>query len=145
MFKKKILSFLILSVIFASFCFLAYSSAVQAQSGLQDVTDKIFNTEFDTVQRETYGPQAEDVALPTLIARIINIFLGFLGIIFVIIIIYAGFVWMTAGGNEDKVSQARKWITNSVIGIIIILAAYAITNFVVSRIVGVTSISTGEG
>ncbi len=75
------------------------------------------------------------------IARIINISLSLLGIIVVVIIIYAGFEWMTAGGSEDKVSSAKQRITYAIIGLAIILSAYAITNFVVKNL----SQATGSG
>jgi hypothetical protein len=42
------------------------------------------------------------------------------------VIIYGGYLWMTAGGKEEQVTQAKKWITNSVIGLIIIGFAYLI-------------------
>ncbi|MCU0679672.1 MAG: pilin [Planctomycetes bacterium] len=64
-----------------------------------------------------------------LIANIIKIFLSFLGIIMIIVVILAGIRWMTAGGNQDRVSQAQQQIKNAAIGMIIILASYAITDF----------------
>ena len=57
-------------------------------------------------------------------------FLALLGVIFIIIIIVAGHKWMTAGGNEDKVKDARTMISRAIIGLLIIIAAYAITHFV---------------
>jgi hypothetical protein len=48
--------------------------------------------------------------------------------------IYAGITWMIARGNEQKVAQAKDMIINSVIGIIIVFAAYAITSFIGTRI-----------
>jgi len=60
---------------------------------------------------------------------IIRVALGLLGIIFVAIIVYAGFVWMTAGGNEENAGKAKKLIFNGVIGLVIVLSAYAITIF----------------
>lgn len=68
------------------------------------------------------------------IAKIINIILGFLGVIAVIIILAGGFKWMTAGGNEDKVGEARKMIIQGVIGLVIIFAAWAIASFVVTQL-----------
>ena len=61
------------------------------------------------------------------VARIIRTILNFLGIIFLAFIVYAGFVWMTAAGNEDAIEKAKKIIYRSVIGLIIILAAQSIT------------------
>ena len=62
---------------------------------------------------------------------IVQYTLGFLGIIFLIMIIYSGFQWMTAGGNEETISKAKKRIINATIGLIIVLAAYAITYFII--------------
>ncbi len=71
-------------------------------------------------------------------AQVINIILGFLGIIAVILIIYGGFLWMTAAGNEDKVSTAKKLLAAGVVGLIIILAAFGIANFVINALMGAT-------
>ena len=56
--------------------------------------------------------------------------LAFIGTIFLILIIYSGIQWMTAGGNEEKVEKSKKRIINAVIGLIVILSAYIITTFV---------------
>lgn len=69
-----------------------------------------------------------------IIARIINVVLGFLGIIAVVIILYGGFVWMTAAGNEEKVGTARKIIIAGIIGLAIVLAAWGIAKFVLTQL-----------
>jgi len=74
-----------------------------------------------------------DKDLKNIIAEVVNIALGFLGILAVIIIIFAGFKWMTAGGNEEKVGEAKKMLTQAIIGLAIIFLAYVITNFVVTQ------------
>lgn len=58
------------------------------------------------------------------------------GIIFVCLMIYAGFLWMTAGGNEDNVDKAKKLIMAAVIGLAIVLASYSITYFVAKLVTG---------
>lgn len=73
-----------------------------------------------------------------MIASVINIILGFLGIIAVVIILLGGFKWMTAGGNEEKVEESKKLIKAGIIGLVIILAAWAIATFVVNSLVNVT-------
>lgn len=70
----------------------------------------------------------------TTIDRIITIALGFLGLLFVIWVLYAGFLWMTAAGDDGKVKKARTMIIEATIGVVIILAAYAITSFIISNI-----------
>lgn len=73
------------------------------------------------------------------IAKVINIILGFLGIIAVVIILIGGFKWMTGGGNEDKVGEAKKMIIAGVIGLVIVLSAWAIATFVVNNLVTITA------
>lgn len=74
-----------------------------------------------------------------LAANIIKMALGILGTIFLVIIVYAGFLWMTAAGEDEKTGKAKKLITNGVIGLVIILTAYAITSFVIGSLVGATT------
>lgn len=64
------------------------------------------------------------------IESIIKIVLGLLAIIFVVLLIIAGFKWMTAQGNEDDVKHAKASIKTAIIGLVIVLAAYGITFFV---------------
>ncbi|MBU1348624.1 pilin [Patescibacteria group bacterium] len=71
-------------------------------------------------------------------ARIINVALGFLGIIAVVIVLLGGFKYMISGGNEEKTSEAKKLIVSGIIGLAIILSAWAITSFVISRLVTAT-------
>lgn len=75
----------------------------------------------------------------TVAGRIIATILSFLGIIMLGIVIYAGFLWMTAGGNQDKVGRAIKLITNASIGLLIILAAYLITRYIGTALMNVLS------
>ncbi|OGF30519.1 hypothetical protein A2533_00285 [Candidatus Falkowbacteria bacterium RIFOXYD2_FULL_35_9] len=72
------------------------------------------------------------------IGEIINVGLGFLGVVAIIIVLIGGFKYMTAGGAEEKTKEARKWIISGVIGLAIILSAYAITTFVVNQLVTAT-------
>lgn len=93
--------------------------------------------------RETAGPAGYDLevdegSLERTLARNIALVLSFVGVIFVILIIYAGIVWMTAQGNDEKVNNAKKIITDSIIGLIIVVAAYAITYFVLEFILDIT-------
>lgn len=76
---------------------------------------------------------------------IINTFLGVLGILAVVLIIYAGYLWMTARGNEQQVEKAKDILTQAIIGLVIILTAYAITKFVVGSLVAATTTTDGYG
>jgi len=87
---------------------------------------------------------AENVALGTKdirtsVGQIINVLMGFLGVIAVVIVLIGGFKWMTAGGNEEKVGEAKKLIMSGVIGLAIVLASYSIATFVVLGLINATS------
>lgn len=79
------------------------------------------------------------------IAKVIRFLLGFLGIIAVSLILYAGFIWMTSGGNEEKISKAKAILKNGVIGLIIILASFGIVAFIIRQLVGSTNGGGGGG
>lgn len=66
----------------------------------------------------------------SILALIIQIFLSVLGIVFLVLIIYGGYLWMTAGGNEEQVTKAKDTLQAAIIGLIIVISAYAITYFV---------------
>ena len=70
----------------------------------------------------------------SVVAMAIKGFIALLGVIFVVLIILAGYKWMNAGGEEEKVREAKDTIRRAIIGLIIIIAAYAITEFVFTRL-----------
>lgn len=78
----------------------------------------------------------------TTVSLIINVLLGLLGIVAVVIVIAGGFLWMTAAGNEEKVDKAKKLLGAGIIGLIIILCAYAIARFVLDQIAEKTTSTT---
>lgn len=91
-----------------------------------------------------------DVAMPgitktknrsvdTLVGKAISTLLSFVGVLFMILIIAGGIIWMTAGGDESKVKKARQLMTNATIGLALVLAAYALTIFIIDTIIGAVS------
>ena len=62
--------------------------------------------------------------------QIIGVILSFIGVIFLVLMIYSGIMWMTAAGNDQQVSKAKDLMINAIIGLIIVFAAYAITAYV---------------
>lgn len=95
----------------------------------------------DTVGRQA-GIRGTGTNLFTLIGRIIYAILGVLGLVLLGYLLYAGFLWMTAGDNAEKIEQARRMIQNAVIGLVIIGSSFAITAFILSRL---NDVSTGGG
>ncbi len=80
------------------------------------------------------GLPASTIHPAEVIANIIAILLGLVGIIFFVMIIYSGFQWMTSGGNEEKVTTAKKRLQFAVIGLVVILTSYIITIYVAELI-----------
>lgn len=80
--------------------------------------------------------------LQVTIMAIIRIAMGLLGIVAVCIVLMGGFKWMTAGGNDDQVGEAKKWIFSGIIGLALIISAYAIASFVIESLVTVTKDSS---
>ena len=69
-----------------------------------------------------------------IVGTVINTFLTTVGLIFLLLMIYAGYLWMTARGEEAQVDKAKKIISNSLIGIVVVLSAFAITTLITSRL-----------
>lgn len=77
---------------------------------------------------------AGDVGLETIIGKVIQGALSLAGVVFVILAVYAGYRWMTAEGDSDKITKAKDTLTAAIIGLAITLAAYAISIFVITKI-----------
>lgn len=96
-------------------------------------------TNLNSVGSTGYGTSAPTDLL-TIVGTIINVALGFLGVIFLLLTVYAGFLWMTAQGNEEQTTKAKGILTTAVIGLIITLAAYSIASFVVNQVTNATNV-----
>jgi len=93
-------------------------------------TDKNVNIDdFTLVRADVFGTMA----------RIINYALSFLGVIALVLIIYAGFIWMIARGNEEQITKAKETLKGGVIGLIIVLSSFAISYFVFTELVSIVT------
>lgn len=126
--KSKLI---IQSAVFSFALLFALSAAMPALAAI----DPWAGTE-EEVQGEIGFEDAKD---PRVIAgSVINIMLGFLGIIAVVIILLGGFKWMTATGNDDKIGEAKKLMIAGVIGLIIVLASWGLATFVLKNLIEAT-------
>jgi hypothetical protein len=78
----------------------------------------------------------EEVDPRLIVSNIVRLLLSLVGTILFVLIAYAGFRWMTAQGNEEQIAEARKTITNSTIGLLVILSAYGITILITNLALG---------
>jgi len=131
--------FFITTIIFINFCFVG-----QNVKAAELTTDYVFGGKSGTAS-DLAGQAGLGVSDPREIAaKVINIILGFLGIIAVIIIMIGGFMWMTAQGNDDKITKAKQLLTSGVIGLIIILSAFGIAKFAINALLGATGTGTSS-
>ena len=123
MFKKQFLLFIIL----LAFIFVAKPVLAEINIGVGDVDI--------AAGKAGYNTDTDPTTLAKTIGTVIYYALSLAGSIFLVLMIYAGYLWMTAG-DSDRVNKAKKWIVSAVIGLAIIFSAYAITSFVLSRATG---------
>ncbi len=91
-----------------------------------------------------YGA-ANETTLSENIGNVIKVALSLVGTIFLALTVYAGFLWMTAAGDESQIEKAQNIIRAAVIGLVIALSAYGITNFVVNKVVEKTTAPSSQG
>lgn len=125
-FLKKIKLGAKISVIFGLINFPAL--AADAQS----IGDKIKSMLIRTGESAGFAPKDKggEVDFIVILGKYVNGLLGLMGILFLVLIMYGGFMWMSAAGNEDRVTKAKKIIIGSTLGIAVIMLALMLTHFI---------------
>lgn len=95
-------------------------------------------------EKAGFNPNTTETTFAETTGSVIAMILSFTGVIFLVLMVYAGWLWMTARGEEEPVEKAQKIIISSIIGLIILVGAYSITSFVVPRLTDVTGKDEGE-
>ncbi len=113
------------------------AAPVDAQT-LAQATINANTTGLTATGTAAYGT-GTPVDLPSLIGRFISIAIFLSGLVVFLILIYGGFIWMTAQGDTDKVKKAQSMIAAAVIGLAVVMSAYAIAIFVVNEVINATA------
>ena len=106
-----------------------------AASGLDDTISGLGVTANQAGLSKSATPESKAESqkqLNQLVGTIVQTLLGLTGVVFMIIIVAAGDLWLTSGGNEEKITKARGMIFNGVVGIALVFAAYLSADFIVS-------------
>lgn len=120
--------------IFLSLFFALFLSASLQPAQASTMWDTAKGGGIETIGSEAYGVSSgEDHDLRLIVAKLIKVFLGILGIVFLILVVLAGFNYMTSQGSSEKMEKALGQIKHAAIGLIIILAAYSIADFVTEQ------------
>ena len=121
------------AVILAFFIFtpfvlmVAADGAGDALTGLNTAADKGYG------EGTSAGTSGIMTSLPGAIGKVVGVILSLIGVVFLILMIYGGFIWMLARGNDQEVVKAKNLIQSAIIGLVIVLAAYAITAYIGSK------------
>ena len=100
--------------------------AIAGSTAINGFINSATNTAGRSGLAQQNSPYAEYI-----IGQYINNLLNFLGVAFIVLIVYGGILWMTAAGNDQRVEKAKKIIINSTIGLAIILLSKMISLFIV--------------
>ncbi|HPA25191.1 MAG TPA: hypothetical protein PLK76_00240 [bacterium] len=122
--KKPLLIILFIALFF--YCFIP----VPSQASIFDA----ITTNLGIFNQGAELPTS-NVGLEGIVINIINTALSFLGLIFVCLVLYAGFLYMTAAGETKKVEKANNILRDSVIGLAIIFASYVLVNYVITEVI----------
>lgn len=132
MFKKNI-KISILIIFFSLLVLVAVNSA-SASFLNSDLNNKIGNSAQNVGLAGGYETSGSNDQALIVVQTVINVFLSVIGVLLLVYILYAGYNWLTAQGEEEKVEKAKETIKRAIVGAIIIVAAYAIGTFVISRL-----------
>lgn len=127
---------ILLSCLILVFLFSAATSALALDFGSKEVGD--------AAEKAGFNPNTTETTFAETTGTVIAMILSFTGVIFLVLMVYAGWLWMTARGEEEPVEKAQKIIISSIIGLIILVGAYSITSFVVPRLTDVTGKDENE-
>lgn len=108
---------------------------VFAQNTLNETASSNPMTLLDKVAGDSFAKTDEN-SLARIIGLVVNAALSLLGVIFVVLMVLAGYNWMTASGNEQKVDEAKSTIKRAIIGLVIVLSSWAIWTFILERFIG---------
>jgi len=131
--KKKFLYILFVFLLIPLF---TVTAANDGSYGLNEATRNSNVNSALSVSEIGIGPGTSSGFLATKTGNIIGTALSFLGVIFLLLTITGGIMWMTAGGNTEQVTKAKKLITSAIIGLVIVFAAYALTSFIGDMLTG---------
>lgn len=131
---------LVTKIFFFSWGCLLSSPLLAKSANLKDAFKTNDGSNADNLDSAAKGMgfNTGQTGIDSLVGSIIQIALSFLGVVFIVLIVYGGYLYMTAHGNDQQVEKAKSLIRAAIIGLIIIVASYAISYFVISRLGGET-------
>ncbi|MFA6410024.1 MAG: hypothetical protein WCW26_00400 [Candidatus Buchananbacteria bacterium] len=138
--NKKIKNLALIAVILTNIFLITSPILAQDQTLGTEAAQELTNQDQAFLSSSGLQPRS----IGRIVSYIIKMLLALLGVIFIVLTIYAGLLWMTSAGNDEKIGQAKKIIIAATIGLALVLSAYAITVFVLDQLVSNFGITTGS-
>lgn len=114
--------------------FLVFAQETPDMSSFDEASSAEGNRALSNLEKVGTGGGYQEASLPAVAGIVVRTALSLLGIIFITLIIIGGYKWLTAGGEEKQVEDAKNYIKRAIIGLIIVISAWAIWTFVITRI-----------
>ena len=139
--RQRSILFILFIIFIAGFILLPHFFVFAAKTTSPDPLK-----ELESTGKIAYG-SAPQTDVATVIGNVIKIVLEVLGLILFVLLISGGVMWMTSGGDEEQIKKAKNLLSNAIIGLAIIILAYATAHFVTERFskVPTSTSSSGEG
>jgi hypothetical protein len=126
---KQNFKIFIISLLMTTFL-IPQTSFAQGTSGT-----KMMNRLNTVAEGGGYNTNPEESATPKIVGLIVGLFIGFLGLTFLVLTFMAGYTWMTASGNEEKIKKAKSTMTSAITGLIVALSAWIIWDFIYQNLI----------
>lgn len=130
--RNRILNFYRSVLSIGGFGFLISSLPAQAASSMDSVTEGL------NITANAGGFDEQAPSIFTIAGKSIDVVISLLGVLILVMIVYSGFLYVESRGDKEKAAKALKIITYTVAGAVIILTAYALANFVIGALMGIS-------
>lgn len=122
-------------IIISSFLFLPLVSLAEEPPTVTNKTSPLLG-KLQTVATDAGYVESDENGVLNIVGTLINTVLALLGTVFIILMLVAGYNWMTASGDEEKITKAKDTIRAAIIGLIIVVGAFAIWSFINTNLIG---------
>jgi len=126
---RHLLAFIFLALIFTPILVFAQSSSTTSS------TNPILNTLQQVGNKGGYITDPAIASPVRIVGLVVRLFINFLGVTFIILMVFAGYGWMTAGGNEEKVKKSRTMIVQALVGLLVAVVSWTLWNFIFEKII----------
>lgn len=128
--KKTIFKQILMLLALTAIMIIPYFVFAETAAAIDEKASSNPMTMLKTIGEKSFNKETNENTFVEIAGLVVNIALSILGVIFIVLMIIAGYTWMMASGNEQKVTESKSTIKRAIIGLIIVLASWAIWNLI---------------